>query len=88
VHKIVLDIGANTGFYGLFAASQGCQVYSFDPQPQCGRIIKQEILVNGFEEHMIYINKFVSNDPEVNECVGGVTLTVGLEKIVCPMVDM
>ena len=35
--SIVLDIGANAGVYGLYAAARNCTTYFFDVQPICQR---------------------------------------------------
>lgn len=47
---LVLDIGANTGFYSMLALSEGCSdVFCFDPQPSCVRHITHALVKNGFE---------------------------------------
>ena len=43
---LFLDIGANAGFYGLYAASFGCDVFFFDPQPACGSLLERNICLN------------------------------------------
>jgi len=45
---VVLDIGANSGFYGLLAAAMGCRVIFFEPQPYCTWMIEQSIVANGW----------------------------------------
>jgi len=49
VQKLVLDIGANMGVFGIWAAKAGCvhSTYLFDPQPGCQRMIKRHICANG-----------------------------------------
>ena len=44
--SIVLDIGANAGIYGLYAAARNCTTYFFDVQPICQRWIYAAILAN------------------------------------------
>lgn len=51
---LVLDIGANTGFYSMLSLSKGCEnVITFDPQPSCVRHIKHGFVQNGFEKGVI-----------------------------------
>lgn len=45
----VLDIGANAGIYGLYAAAMGYNVYLFDLQPMCQRYINAAIAINRFD---------------------------------------
>jgi predicted RNA methylase len=35
---LVLDVGANFGYYSLFAASLGCRVLAFEPVRPKGRV--------------------------------------------------
>lgn len=44
---VVLDIGANEGFFGLLAAAWGCTTYIFEPQPSCIAHISAAVLING-----------------------------------------
>jgi SAM-dependent methyltransferase len=51
---LVLDIGANTGFYSMLTLSEGCkQVVSFDPQPSCVRHIEHALVKNDFKHGAI-----------------------------------
>lgn len=45
---VVLDIGANAGYYGLIAAALGCRVVAFEPQPGCHKGLEVAIKRNGF----------------------------------------
>jgi FkbM family methyltransferase len=40
----VLDIGMNTGYFSLLAASQGARVFSYEPQPLCVRLMRESLL--------------------------------------------
>lgn len=48
VGGLILDVGANTGIYGLYAAASGCRTIMLDPQPQCHLAIRAAIAANGF----------------------------------------
>jgi len=51
---LVLDIGANTGFYSMLTLSEGCKhVVSFDPQPSCVRHIEHALVKNDFKHGAI-----------------------------------
>lgn len=57
---VVLDIGANTGFYSMLALSEGCQrVLLFDPQPSCVRHIAHALVQNAFEGRAGIVPHFV-----------------------------
>ncbi|KAF8056736.1 hypothetical protein HT031_006234 [Scenedesmus sp. PABB004] len=44
---LFVDAGANAGFYGVLAASYGCEVVFFEPQPLCVNIIQRNLCLNG-----------------------------------------
>ena len=46
---IVLDIGANHGFYACWAAAQGATVHAFEPDPNTFDLLVQNIKLNGLE---------------------------------------
>jgi len=62
---VVVDIGANIGYYTLIAAklveSKG-KVYAFEPEPNNYRLLIKNIEVNGYN-NVIPIQKGVSNKP-------------------------
>jgi FkbM family methyltransferase len=45
---LVLDVGANAGYYGLMALKMGCRALFFDLQPGCHRFINNAIVINQF----------------------------------------
>ena len=62
-NDIVLDVGANIGYYSLIFAQligKSGKVYSFEPDPTNFEILKKNILVNK-HENVILENKAVSN---------------------------
>jgi len=48
---MMLDIGANEGFYGLLAGTFGYKVLLFDLQPECQTMIQNAIIVNNLKDH-------------------------------------
>jgi len=62
-NDIILDVGANIGYYSLIFAQligKSGKVYSFEPDPTNFEILKKNILVNK-HENVILENKAVSN---------------------------
>src|ERR1700751_4597903 len=49
-NDIVIDIGANQGFFTCYAAYHGARVYAFEPFPQSFEILRENVLSNGFEK--------------------------------------
>lgn len=43
-----VDIGANTGYYTLWAAAHGCNVMAFEPNPYIAHMLRKSINFNGF----------------------------------------
>ncbi len=60
---VVLDIGANIGYYTLIAARlvgpQG-RVYAFEPDPVNFRLLQKNVKANGYD-NVVLVNKAVSN---------------------------
>ena len=55
---LIVDVGANTGIYGLYSAARGCRVVMFDPQPQCQRAIMAALDANNFYEPRVRLVPF------------------------------
>ncbi len=78
---IVLDIGANQGFYTCYTANQGAQVFAFEPVDSTMKILEENIRLNGFENNVVAVQKAVGlNDSpvplfEVNHLGGGMNTT-------------
>ena len=49
---IVMDIGANHGFYACWAAAQGAIVHAFEPDPNTFRLLVENIKLNGLEKNI------------------------------------
>ncbi len=45
----VIDVGANHGFFALYAAQKGAKVYAFEPSPAVFERLQSNIRSNGFE---------------------------------------
>jgi FkbM family methyltransferase len=50
---LVLDGGANMGFFSLAAASCGCDAVSYEPNPVCQQFIGASATINGFESNIL-----------------------------------
>jgi FkbM family methyltransferase len=50
---VVLDIGANQGFFSCYAADQGAQVYAFEPSPDSYQTLQSNIKTNGFDDRVV-----------------------------------
>ena len=82
-NEIVVDIGANTGIYGLYAASLGYQTLLIDPQPACHLYQHIEITFNRLEHLVTVITNPLGRTSNVNTvkvspqtpCVGDLRLS-------------
>lgn len=62
--RLVVDVGANRGFYTFLSAALGHRVLSFDPQPHCASLLTLAVALNGFDCQIEFHNKYVSNKPD------------------------
>lgn len=73
---LVVDVGANEGFYTLLAASYGCRVISFEPQRLCVDRLSASFGQNNFKYQPLLFQNVVSDDPDfkvqvrMDECGG------------------
>lgn len=84
---IALDVGMNDGFYTQFAASYGCQVYSFELQASCITLARNATAANNFTHLVSIFRSPVSNrhgvpvripfgdDIQLKRCDGGFSIT-------------
>jgi FkbM family methyltransferase len=50
---VVLDIGANQGFFTCYAAHFGARVYAFEPDPESFERLVSNIELNGFSDSVV-----------------------------------
>jgi len=50
---VVIDIGANQGFFTCYAASKGANVYAFEPCPTNYERLLQNVKQNGFDDRVV-----------------------------------
>ena len=48
LNNLFLDVGSNSGFYGLMAIAAGCPAVFFDLQPACNKVVTGALLANGW----------------------------------------
>lgn len=58
---LMLDIGANAGYYSLLAAKMGHNSVQFDLQPECQNVCRNSVLANKFQNQIITIAAGVSD---------------------------
>jgi FkbM family methyltransferase len=96
--EIVFDIGANNGFFSIYAASKATEgmVYAFEPVPYLAQQIRDSVLLNNFKnlkveniaigvdnpESVFYISK------DHNGCHSLYERKGELEKIITKVVDL
>ena len=58
---IVVDIGANIGYYTLLMAKLNSHVYSYEPSPDNFKILQKNVYQNNFSQNVTLHNTAVSN---------------------------
>ena len=53
--NLFLDVGSNSGFYGLMAVAAGCPTVFFDLQPGCNKVVTGALLANGWAEQGLVV---------------------------------
>lgn len=73
--KTVVDVGANQGFFSLYAASRGARVYAFEPVAENANMFRRNVEQNGLSDRVTLFEAAVtSGETEV-------TLFVGFNKL-------
>lgn len=62
---LVLDVGANSGYFSLLAAASGCRAFAFEPVKDHVYFIELSAALNGFRDRLQVFNKIVSNTKNV-----------------------
>jgi len=60
-NDIVIDVGANIGYYTLLMAKTGAFVNSYEPAPSNFKLLKKNVTHNNFLSNVKLYNKAVSN---------------------------
>jgi FkbM family methyltransferase len=81
---VVLDIGANHGFFTCYAASMGATVYAFEPVPRSYEKLVENITRNGFTDRVTAVQCAVSDrdgsvEMLVSESKGGGDSTINVD---------
>ena len=67
----VVDIGANQGFFTLYAASRGARVFSFEPLTENVELLKENVRRNGLEDRVTVFHAAVTGlEREIKLFVG------------------
>lgn len=61
--SVVVDVGANIGYYTLLAARRVKKVYAIEPDKKCFEILKKNVVENNLK-NVVLINKAASNKKE------------------------
>jgi len=60
-NDIVVDVGANIGYYTLLMAKNNSHVFSYEPEPQNFALLQKNVMINDFSSKVNLYNKAVSN---------------------------
>ena len=60
---LVVDVGAHVGWFSMLAASYGCRVLSFEPQPHAHPFLNASITLNGWQGRVRTVWGAVSSQP-------------------------
>jgi FkbM family methyltransferase len=63
---LVVDVGTNVGWFTMLAASMGCRVISFEPNPNIHPYLQMSLALNGFEDRVQLHNSLVGDKETVN----------------------
>eukprot|EP00971_Amphidinium_carterae_P064668 1281463-Amphidinium_carterae.2 len=58
--RVVVDVGANLGWFTLLAASKGASVIAFEPVPQHCRKLEQSVALNQFADRVVLVERAVA----------------------------
>jgi len=79
---VVLDIGANQGFFTCYAAQKGAKVYAFEPVPELYERLLLNVEQNGFADRVTAVQCAVSDTDAATEIALSDSLGGGQSTIV------
>lgn len=64
---VLLDCGANSGFFSLWALKQNpnLEIYAFEPHPVTFSSLRRNIQINGQDRHILGVNQAIGLEPGV-----------------------
>ncbi len=60
---VVIDVGANQGFFTCYAAHRGCRVLSFEPDSENFGLLRENVMANGYGDAVKLIRAAVKSSP-------------------------
>ena len=63
--RLVLDVGANSGFFTMLAAAYGCRVVAFEPHGTWASLMQLSVAANGFGDRVVIHNAVATNETAV-----------------------
>jgi FkbM family methyltransferase len=84
---VMLDIGANAGYFSLLASDLGCAAHAFEPQPRITELLRQSVTLSRANVDVVEAacgdtngttTLFMSSGPEA---IGLATLTPGMYSV-------
>jgi FkbM family methyltransferase len=79
---VVIDIGANQGFFTCYAAQKGARVYAFEPVPELYQRLLRNVERNGFSDQVVAVQAAVSDSGQEVEMLVSHSLGGGQSTIV------
>lgn len=65
--QVMLDVGANAGYYSLLAAIHfGHQAVQFDVLPECQRLLRNNVILNGVQHRVTTVSAGISSSSSAN----------------------
>lgn len=64
--QLMVDVGANTGYFALLASSSGCHAIAVEPYKLHTEFLELSKTINGFSTRMKIVPKIVSNEAAVS----------------------
>eukprot|EP01099_Mayorella_cantabrigiensis_P008025 TRINITY_DN7385_c0_g1_i1.p1 TRINITY_DN7385_c0_g1~~TRINITY_DN7385_c0_g1_i1.p1 ORF type:complete len:400 (-),score=101.02 TRINITY_DN7385_c0_g1_i1:335-1492(-) len=61
--RLVVDAGANLGYFTTYSAVMGCRVISFEPQPRLGVLFRTSLALNGVSKRVTLHNNIITSNP-------------------------